>query len=369
MIIGLNANPSGASTLDDAAIRDGLRRGVMTGAESIHYGLAWDLLETSEGIYDLSGLQRVVDEIGSCRMSLTVAVIDWDGEKKVPAYLSASALDSTAVKDALNDLLTAIHAVVGLRPWVICLGQEVSVYLSGTASDITPFANLITSAKAHIQGLAGWSDVEVTASLPYDAVASYATYSAICDACTTEGWTYYFKSADYSFRDTDTGTLGSTFGEDLLDIFVANGVQPIILVELGCASTGTNATAALQAAFVEIVPAALAAYGSLVVGATYNWMSEFNDTLLDALGFTGDLRAWVGGLGLRDVSDDPKAAYSAWCDLFRPSEATARLRVQLDRMSGDRNTRLRVLLASYYGVSPSSDLSSLLARYQCGEVA
>jgi hypothetical protein len=369
--IGLTANPSATSDLGDLAIRNGIRRGMATGANAIHYGQAWDLWETSEGVYDLGGLQRVIDEVGSGRLSITIAVLDYDdnSDPKVPAYLAAQALDSTATKNALNNLITAIHAIAGARPWYLCLGQEVDHYLAANAADVTPYAALITSAKNHARGLSGWSNLDVTCSFAYSAVPDYANYTAVLDACTTEGWTYYFKNTDYSFRDTNTATLGSTFGEDLLDIFAANGVQPIILIELGCSSAGTGATEALQAHWVSTIPAVIAAYDPLILGATLNWQSEFSEALMDFLGFAaGDLRTWIagpgGGLGLRDQSDDPKTAYTTFAYQQQGSDVTTMVSRQQATLTGDANTTLRHRLASYYDMSQGHDLTTLLAMYQ-----
>jgi hypothetical protein len=368
LVICVDANAEGTETIGgDTGIRKGFRRGALMGFDGLKYGQAWDQWQTGATTVDTGGFARMVDEGGGCLYSVTIGIIEYndDVSTQVPAALAAEDLDSATVQSWLFYLLSRIHAIAGARVWQIVLGQEVDGYLMANQSDITPYANLIAAAATYARGLSGWEDVEVTASVAYSATTDYATLEPVMDACTVEGWTYYFKNADLSFRDTNTVTMGSTFGEDLLDIFVANGVKPISLIELGCSSTGTDATPALQAHFWSVAFLALAAYGTLITGVVCNWKSDFNEDLMDIISpDPGTVRDWIKGIGWRTDADVAKAAYGVIAAQLQGADVTTMIARQQRRQPGpDANTRLRTELQAYSG-STNTDLTTLLAMYQ-----
>lgn len=296
--------------------RMAIQRTLAAGSQQLTITKDWPALETSQGVYDWTDIDRVL-AIGDGDVLVTVPVISFAGSINLPTYLTGQALDSSNVRTRLNALGTALNARTNSsRIKVIGLANEFDTYLSGHASDITPFGTLIDSFADHARGLSGWSALEVTASFKHTASASYTTtYAAIAAACTIASWTFYPVSGfvvhqDFRNPSTIATAIFNAWNTVLTDISRAS-----ILMEAGIPSDADQCLGSeeLQGRFVQaaIVLANLFAAqdvaGRPAIGRmALLYESEWDDIVLDFFGYTGIARAFVKSLGLQTAGNIEK---------------------------------------------------------------
>jgi hypothetical protein len=321
LTLGLSANARGNSDYGDAAIRFGYRRGLTAGAMLLSFTANWDAVEPTVGSYTLTAIQRLADELAGSTASAQVAIVvlGWDGGKHLPADVGTTTLDAPAVTAALHGLLDALHGVLGGRLAVLLLGTEVEAYLGTHVSEITPFANLVASARTYAQGLSGWAALEVTASFKHSTAATIpTTYADVLAAVTHIGITYYPINGDFTVQHTDGGAIATDIYNDFGAMLADLGYEEVLLTEVGFPSAaGLNSSPSLQAAFVQGVIAVAQAYatvngadgGPLFHTLVVEWQHDLSEAALDFVGLTGNGRLFLGSLGYRDQNDTQKAGW------------------------------------------------------------
>jgi hypothetical protein len=336
VLVGISSNPCDCDSggfYSDTEYRDGIRLGIASGADIVNATTEWDNLEEADGVYDLDSVERILEEanIGGVGVQLTIVTISYTGSKRLPTYLSGSALDSVAVTTAFNELMNAIYALPGSEQLkVLLLGNEVEVYLATHSSEISPFGTLLASARDYVRGKARWSGVHVTASFKHTSASSYTTtYADIATADTIAAFTYYPLNADFTVQYTNAGTMATDIFNDLNAIYTATGGQKMLLSEAGYPSSTTlNSSEVLQSAFVQIVGALGQVIGpTLLYSVNIEWMSDLPDWLLDILAPSqNNLREFIATLGYRDATGTVKASWPGVAASMRSATGQGRAR-------------------------------------------
>lgn len=307
-----------AGDFTEATRRAGFKKGSSTGVNYLHYSHKWSEVETSDGVYDWTELEWMLEEHPSPgRISITIAVVDFDGTRAMPAYLGAVAFNDSTVLAAYDDMLDDLFTVIGDRVEYVCMGQEVEVYFDANPTEIDEFSALIDSAKTKVTSL--WSGRPTTVS--FKAAVAVAgeiqtTFADILNSVTLPGITYYFTNTDLTVRDSNLGTLNTTLQDDILDILVGlGGSQPIIVTEFGCPThANLNSSEAIQAQFFQHGLAVCQVYKdfNLITHVNCNWLHEWDEWLLDLFGFTGNTRDYIGSLGFHRTNGLPKDAFAVF---------------------------------------------------------
>lgn len=295
----------------DQAWRRDIRRVVAAGVDFVRVDHNWVNIETSAGVYDLYPFQRAVDEAAGLPLWITLKIVDYNNTERLPTYLVGNALDSTVVKNALNAMFDAL-VVVAPKVWGISLGTEVESYLGTHGSEITPFANLIASAKTKIQALWG-GGTHVTCSFTVASTPGWATYNAIHAVTTVADLTYYpLNFADMHVKDANAGTIPATLKTDLDAAVVNVNGKPIFFEEFGVpASTSLNSSETVQDTWLTASYDLFEVYrqqGKLK-GVSWYVVDDQPTWLLDQQGLTGNLREYIKTLGLRREDNTPKPAW------------------------------------------------------------
>ena len=251
------------------------RRVVLAGADNLSYSIAWNAFETSQGIYNTTTLGWLAAARSTAKLQVTIAVLDYVGNKNLPTYLVGNALDASAVTTAMRGVIDRLYTLLGAEGLdILALGNEVEAYLATHASEITPFANLIADAKTYATAKAGWSNVKVTASFKHSVRASVpTTYNAIRTACSYPAFTYYPINGDYTVQYTNAATIGASMFTDLLALPTAVGGT--VILEQIFVIPGMGLLLLEAVAGPELVGEAYAA----AVREGYLW-HEFGDSML-----------------------------------------------------------------------------------------
>ncbi len=296
-----------------------------SGIQATHSYISWGQVETTEGIYDWSGPDLLLDTLSleGLRLSLVIEFIHSGVPGAVPEDLSGRAFDDLEYMDRAADFALAVAQRYGDQIDYLSLGNEVNIYLQSNPDDLAPYLAAFSAIRQAVR--------TIRPELPVGTVIAFH------EVINSDRWGMIeaFKRGDflaYTYYPHETGfnydIATDGFGGILERMVSASGDLPFIVVENGFSSSpvlGSNESR--QAQYVRDSFTALGAHRQ-----EFNWhvWFSFHDMLPEtctdlALSFLPDnfdpgdseLSAWntfeeyLCTLGLRRNDGTPKLAWQS----------------------------------------------------------
>jgi hypothetical protein len=327
-IIGIEpiAYDYGDGAYSEFDTRIAYRRAVAAGPTQVSHAQSWPELEPTQGNYDLSDFELLLEETGAADVQVTVPIVDHSGNKVLPSYLSGLAFDHATVQARFAALLQRFNDLTGSsRIKVFIPGTEVESRFQGTQGEIAAYATLIAGGLTAARGMTGWSAIEFGASFKHDqgtAMAAAGLFRSIVTAGSVPIITHYPVSSYIVNPAHRTAVAADSATASFADLYtgvifpLASG---ILISEWGLPShADCSSSEAYQAAYVQGMLALMVELGASTVGgrpavgrANQVWQTDLNDEALDFYDLEGIARAFIGSLGLVAEDGRQKASWAA----------------------------------------------------------
>jgi hypothetical protein len=310
VLLGLDANPAPNEGYGSESMRKRFLMAVETGTTYTSFLPKWDELEPSAGRYrfdDLDQRVRFADE-NHLPISLNIRVVDGD-HRAMPSRYQGWKFDDPKLTRALTDLLKAVGPRVHGRVKWIALGNEVDHYFEGHRNEIGPYAKLLDNVIGAVRDQ--FPGAQFTINFSDQHVADLnGRYAPITSKVEFFSFNYYPVNSDFTMRPPDVA------GPEMLRMIQSAGNKQVMFQELGYASSPLlNSSEEKQAQFVANAFEVLRQNRGRVIAATFNWMSDLPQSVVDSLGQYYKLansdrfKAFLGTLGLFDRNGRPKPAW------------------------------------------------------------
>ena len=310
-LLGLSAIPWNETMTD--AQRDGaLGVALAAGSKVLTVNAPWSELESAPGVYNFG---RVASELRlaakyNLPAVLTIGTI-FSGAPAMPADLAAAGKSwaDPVVASRFVAMLQSLKSSVPTQTKWLNLGYEVDTYLSQNPGQVAPYVTFLTSVKPLAKSILGLSTGIV---FSFDTTrASTAAYAQLQGVADHIAFDYYAIGPNFQQRDP-AGVPSDLW---LMNRLAAG--RPVIVNEAGYSTAAlTNSSAQRQATFFQDIFSSLQVSSGNIVAVTA-W--SLNDMPADqiqaaiaglAVQPTQAATAYLGSLGLRDVSGNPKQAWT-----------------------------------------------------------
>ena len=309
--MGMSAIPWDAGLTD--AQRDGaLGVALAAGSKILTVNAPWNELEPSQGLYNFN---RIASELSLAAKHnlpaiLTVGSI-FSGGPAMPADLAGRSWDDPIVASRFIAMLQSLKTKVPAQTKWLNLGYEVDIYLSGNTSQIAPYLTFLTAVKPQAKSIFGISTGIV---FSFDSTrASTAAFGQLQGVADHIAFDYYAIGPDFQQRDP-AGVPSDLWLMNRL----ASG-RPVIINEAGYSTAAlTNSSAARQATFFQNIFAALQRSSGNVVSVTAWALNDMPAAAVESamaglvVPPTPAAIAYMGSLGLRDETGNPKQAWTVF---------------------------------------------------------
>lgn len=312
--LGLSANPSDFEFPD--SIGSALLTARATGATMMHAGVLWTDVESSPGAVDVTQVRQMLSAFQSLGFatSYSFRVVDTN-QRGTPADLAGLAWDDPTMiarVDAVVDSLLGAFAQYPLLAF--SFGNEVDVYFSFHPLELPAFRALLQRERQRMRARLPGLPVGACTTSPVGNPNAWVgdTLNAYTDLSI---YTYYpFQpGTDFIHRPP------STFEPDMNAMLTRASAHPLALQEVGYSSASVcGSSQAAQADFARRFRAWVGAQSrSRVLFASWFLMTDWSNATLNRLftyygGYSPGFGGYLGGLGLRDTTGAPKAAWNTW---------------------------------------------------------
>jgi len=298
------------------------------GIQVAHSYMLWGQVETTEGVYDWSVPDLLLDTLSleGLRLSLVIEYIHSGVPGVVPQDLAGRSFDDSEYMNRAANFAVAVAERYGDQIDYLSLGNEVNIYLGANPSDLEPYLAAFSTIRQAVRNVR--PDLPVGTVIAFHEVLNGDQW-AIIEAFKDEdflAYTYYPHAPGFSY---DVATDG--FGDILERMIHISGNTPFIVVENGFSSSPVlGSDESRQAQYIRDSFAALGEHKQ-----EFNWhiWFSFHDTLPGtcadlALSFfpqdfdpgSTDISAWstfeeyLCTLGLRQNDGTPKQAWQAFTE-------------------------------------------------------
>lgn len=311
IFLALDANSASGEGYAPDAMRKRFHMAVDSGTTYTSFLPKWDELESGAGQYRFNDLDQRVNFAEECGVpiSLNVRVVDGD-HRSIPSAYQRWNFDDPRMSRALDGLLRAVGPRVRGRVKWIALGNEVDHYFDGHRSEIGPYAKLLHNVMGTIrQQFPGALFTVNFSEQRLDQL--HDRFAPITSTVDFYSFNYYPVNSDFTVKDPDS--IGLTMDRM---IQAAEG-KPVMFQELGYPSSEIlHSSEEQQARFVANAFEELRRNRGKVVAATFNWMSDLPQEVVDQLGRyygmanSDKFKAFLGSIGLFDRNGRPKRAWT-----------------------------------------------------------
>jgi hypothetical protein len=310
-LLGLSAIPWNESMTDaqrDAALGVALA----AGSKTLTVNAPWSELESAPGVYNFA---RVASELGlaakyNLPAVLTIGTI-FSGAPAMPADLAAAgkSWSDPVVASRFVAMLQSLKSSVPTQTRWLNLGYEVDTYLSQNPGQIAPYLTFLTSVKPQAKSILGISTGLV---FSFDTTrASTAAYAQLQGVADHIAFDYYAIGPDFQQRDP-AGVPSDLWLMNRL----ASG-RPVIINEAGYSTAAlTDSSMQRQAAYFQNIFSSLQLSSGNVVALTAWALNDMPAAAIQAalaglaVQPSPAAIAYLGSLGLRDESGNPKQAWT-----------------------------------------------------------
>ncbi len=295
------------------------------GIQVAHSYISWGQVEVSEGVYDWSVPDLMLDTLSleGLRLSVVIEFIHSSVPGMVPQDLAARSFDDTEYMDRAADFAIAVAERYGDQIDYLSLGNEVNIYLQANPTDLVPYLAAFSTIRQAVRTVR--PELPVGTVIAFHEVINSDRWGVIEAFKRGDFLAYTYYPHEPGFR-YDIATDG--FDAVLERMISVSGDKPFIVVENGFSSSpalGSNEDR--QAQYVRDSFDALNAHRQ-----EFNWhiWFSFHDSLPQACSdlamsfFPYDpdpadagLSAWntfeefLCTLGLRRNDGTPKQAWRA----------------------------------------------------------
>jgi len=311
IFLALDANSASGEGYGPDAMRKRFHMAVDSGTTYTSFLPKWDELESGAGQYRFNDLDQRVNFAEECGVpiSLNVRVVDGD-HRSIPSAYQRWNFDDPRMSRALDGLLRAVGPRVRGRVKWIALGNEVDHYFDGHRSEIGPYAKLLHNVMGTIRQQ--FPGALFTANFSEQRLDQlHDRFAPITSTVDFYSFNYYPVNSDFTVKDPDS--IGLTMDRM---IKAAEG-KPVMFQELGYPSSEIlHSSEEQQARFVANAFEELRRNRGKVVAATFNWMSDLPQEVVDQLGRyygmanSDKFKAFLGSIGLFDRNGRPKRAWT-----------------------------------------------------------
>jgi len=274
--------------------------------------LGWDTLESAEDVYtfgDNIDLFVLLADGEGLKVSSEITIISAGEMGGLPAYIGAVDFTNATLRTRFEALCQAYIDNAGTTVDYIWIGNEIDQFLFDNPAQLADWTTLFTDCVAAIR--ATEPTVKVGTILTYhNAVkngnrALIDTFGPLCDII---GVTYYPQVMPNGYVQDQVDT-------DIAHIVEDYGAYPLAMMETGtsAATTATFGTAN-QAEFCRALFAAMAHHEDSF--EFFNWFNyhDFSDAYMDANFVAGDLKDWVGSIGLATNAGAARPVLATWAE-------------------------------------------------------
>jgi hypothetical protein len=310
-LLGLSAIPWNASLTD--AQRDGaLGVALAAGSKILTVNAPWSELESAPGVYNFD---RVASELRlatkyNLPAVLTIGTI-FSGAPAMPADLAAAGNSwaDPVVAARFVAMLQSLKSSVPAQTKWLNLGYEVDTYLSQNPGQIAPYLTFLTSVKPQAKSIFGISaGIVFSFDTTRASTAAFAQLQGVADHIAFD---YYAVGPDFQQRDP-AGVPSDLW---LMNHLAAG--RPVVINEAGYSTAAqTDSSNQRQATYFQNIFSALQLSSGSVVAVTAWSLNDMPAAQVQAaiaglaVPPTPAAIAYLGSLGLRDVSGNPKQAWT-----------------------------------------------------------
>lgn len=314
VLIGVDATPNEQTGGGRSGKLKALQIGYDAGMTLLHSAPKWNEFEKSPGKYALDGDAEAIGAFAAERglpIALNFRIVDTN-QRSIPRSYERWAFDDERMAEQLKNALRALPAAYKRQTRFLAIGNEVDPYFGAHRDEIAGYAVLmrrvIDTARRE------FPNAQFSVNFTFGAVGDMERYRALVDLTDFASFTYYPLNADFSMRDV------SVVAGDIQRMLDAAGSRPLYIQEIGYASSPRlNSSPARQAQFYTNAFAAIRAHRTQIAGATFLFLSDFSQAVVDALGAyyraanSDSFKAYLQTLGLFERTGTPKPAW----DVFR----------------------------------------------------
>ncbi len=310
LYVSLDSNPPPNEGYSADSIRNRFRMAVEAGVTYTSFLPKWDEIETSPSRYRFDDVERRVSmaEQFDLPISLNVRVVDGNN-RSMPSRYKGWRFDDRQMAAKLGDLLRAIGPRFRGRVKWISLGNEVDHYFNGHRSEIGEYGRLLANVMSVVREQ--FPGARFTVNFSEQRLSDLGgLYRPITSMMEFYSFNYYPINSDFTVRDP-----GVVPGE-MNAMIRAAGDAPVMFQELGYPSAQLlGSSPEKQAHFVQAACQVLRDNRGRVFAATFNWMSDLPQSVVDQLGGyykmsnSEKFKSFLGTLGMFDQGGRPKPAW------------------------------------------------------------
>jgi hypothetical protein len=310
-VVGMSAIPWNAALTD--AQRDGaLSVALAAGSKILTVNAPWSELESAPGVYNFD---RVASELRlaanyNLPAILTIGSI-FSGAPAMPADLNGTSWDNPVVASRFAAMLQALKSKVPTQTKWLNLGYEVDSYLSQNPSQISPYLTFLASVKPQAKSIFG---ISTGIAFSFDTTrASTAAFAQLQSVADHIAFDYYAVGSNFQQRDP---------ADVQVDLWLMNRLasgRPVIINEAGYSTAAlTNSSNQRQATFFQNIFSSLQQRSGNIVSVTAWSLNDMPKPAIDsaiaglAVPLTPTAEAYMGSLGLRDATGNPKPAWTVF---------------------------------------------------------
>lgn len=318
-LIGLDAAPHAKSGGGKRGRLAAMRQAYDAGITLLHSAPKWNEFERSPGRFDLSDDADAIGEFAEefdLPIALNIRIVDTN-QRSMPAAYERWAFDDERMAERLRAAIRSFPRSYKERTRYLAIGNEVNGYFESRRGEIAGYAVLLQRVLDTARE--EFPKAQFTVNFTFSAVGEMERYRAITGLTDLASFTYYPLSSDFSMRSP------SELRGDVDRMLATTGGKPLYIQEIGYASARRlNSSPERQAEFYEAAFQLLRERRGRVVGATFLFMSDFSQAVVDTLSRyyklpnSDNFKAYIETLGLLERDGTPKPAW----DVFR-REATA----------------------------------------------
>jgi hypothetical protein len=308
--VSMDANPPPSEGYSAESNHHRFAMAVEAGITYTSFLPKWDEIEPSAGNYRFDAVDSRVAlaQEYDLPIALDLRVVDGNN-RSIPEKYKHGNFDDPKMAEQLKRLLEAVGPRFHDRVRWISLGNEVDHYFSGHRNEIGSYATLLRNVRTTVSRQ--FPGAAFTVNFSNQRLEQlHSTFAPIVDQIDFYSFNYYPTNPDFSFRDPDEVPA------EMQRMIEAAGGKPTMFQELGYSSSReVGSSEEKQARFVDVVFDTLIAHREQVFAATFNWMSDLPQPVVDKLGgyyrLQGNNRfgAFLGSLGFFRRDGQPKVAW------------------------------------------------------------
>ncbi len=314
VLIGLDAAPHEKHGSGKRGKLNALRQAHEAGMTLLHSAPKWNEFEKSQGRFALPDDAEAIGEYAAehdLPIALNVRIVDTN-QRSMPKSYEGWRFDDPRVAERLRAALRAFPASYKKHTRYLAIGNEVDGYFSSHKDEIAAYAALMREVASTARQ--EFPDAQFTVNFTFGAVGDMRRYRAITDLTDFASFTYYPLNGDFTMRPP------SELRRDIERMLTAADGRKLYIQEIGYASAERlKSSPAKQAEFYREAFEIVRDHGDRIVGATFLFMSDLSDFVVNYLGLyyrlpnSGNFKAYIQTLGILERDGTPKPAW----DVFR----------------------------------------------------